>query len=370
MLGAGIAGLTAAIALRRAGYAVTVHDRAPTLDPAGAALSLWPNAMQALSLIGAADRIGTEAAPIASISSARRDGRPIFGPLRIDAVIAGGEAYLPTRTFLQNCLLDALGDVPIQLGQELDTIEDIDTRPVVRLADGTRIVADLVIDATGIWSATATRLIGNPPTYRGYGGVIALSDALPPLPPGCSSEFWGEGERFGLFDAGGGRRYWFYMRNQPANATIGLSDVRARTSGWPAVVTDSVAGTAAAALIPFAIHARGLPRRLGAGRVICVGDAVHAMEPNLGQGACQAIEDAAALAMLAPRCEPDALLPAFETARLARIRRFMRRSRSGGYGAHGGALTRTATRLVFGMIPPAVQRRMMAGMLTLPDYAP
>lgn len=92
VIGAGIAGLAAGIALRRAGFAVRVHERAPALEPRGAALGLWPNAVAALRMLAAADRAG----------------RWIFGPIPV-VPFDGCGAFLPTRALLQEALLDALG---------------------------------------------------------------------------------------------------------------------------------------------------------------------------------------------------------------------------------------------------------------------
>lgn len=133
MIGAGIAGLAAAIALKRAGYDVIVHERAERLEPVGAALSLWPNALAALRLLGAAARIEAEAAPIPALGSADVQGRWIFGPVRI-APYRGCAAYLPTRALLQGALLDALEPGVVQLGSNG---EDADRD------------ASLVIDALG-----------------------------------------------------------------------------------------------------------------------------------------------------------------------------------------------------------------------------
>lgn len=108
VIGAGIAGLAAGIALRRAGFAVRVHERAPALEPRGAALSLWPNAVAALRMLDAAARIEAEAPPIHALAAADRAGRWIFGPIPV-VPFDGCGAFLPTRALLQEALLDALG---------------------------------------------------------------------------------------------------------------------------------------------------------------------------------------------------------------------------------------------------------------------
>ena len=99
----------------------------------------------------------------------------------------------------------------------------------------------------------------------------------------------------------------------------------------------AVARTSADSLIRIPICSRPMPRVMGRGRVICIGDAAHAMEPNQGQGACQAIEDAWLLGVLAQRLSPDAILPQFQKRRLPRVRGYWRDSAIVGRAAHSAS---------------------------------
>ena len=367
VVGAGIAGLAAVIALRQAGYAVTIVEDAPRLAPAGAAISLWGNAMAALDRLGAGAAIRRDAQPIAGLAVYGRDRRAILSPVALPTA----EAFLPTRTLVQSSLLEALGDIDLRLGRRVTSIAQDDDGVTATLADGGELRADLAIVADGIWSPTATALIGNPPRHTGYGGVLGLSAPVDlPVPPGAAAEYWGDGERFGLFDLGGGRRYWFWMRDETAGGAgraIGHGEVAASARGWPGDIAAAVAATPADALIRFAIHARPAPRRLGAGRIICVGDAAHAMEPNLGQGACQGIEDALALGEAARALPPDAMLAAFERARLARIRSVVTTSHRAGRAVHGtSAIERRLTRTALRAVPSAIAARAVRRYHSLP----
>lgn len=341
VIGAGIAGLAAGIALSRAGYAVEVHERARVLEPRGAALSLWPNAVAALRVLGAAARIEAEAAPIPALGAAGRDGRWIFGPVPVRP-FEGCGAWLPTRALLQEALLDTLG------------------RDRVRLdSDGWRHDgdADLIVDASGIWSETGSRAAGTRPAPAGYGGVLALSDPIATAPEPTGFEYWGDNERFGLFDAGQGRRYWFWIAGDRLRPTTFDRDtILARLAGWPAPARDAVLATPAERLIPVAINARPAPRRLTAGNIVCVGDAGHAMEPNLGQGAAQGLEDAVAL-LIAARAVPPRDVPAeFERLRLTRVRTIVSRSKQAALPVHGPRLLRAPARAALRAIPLALHK--------------
>jgi 2-polyprenyl-6-methoxyphenol hydroxylase-like FAD-dependent oxidoreductase len=144
--------------------------------------------------------------------------------------------------------------------------------------------------------------------------------------------------------------------------------VLARARGWPPSVAEAVAATPPGRLIPFAIRAAPAPRRLGMGRIVRVGDAAHAMEPDLGQGACQALEDVAALGAVAA-LPPDRMLAAFERLRLARVRTLVRRSAGGSAGAHASWPVRTAVRALLRAVPDAVAGSIAAAMHAMPDYA-
>jgi 2-polyprenyl-6-methoxyphenol hydroxylase-like FAD-dependent oxidoreductase len=152
-----------------------------------------------------------------------------------------------------------------------------------------------------------------------------------------------------------------------------LAGIAARAEGWPPHVRDAVGPTPAERLIPWPIHARSAPRRLARGRVVCVGDAGHAMEPNLGQGACQAIEDAAALGVAAlkateGRADPAAVPALWEAMRLARVRRVVRRAAEGGYAVHGPVVVQAAMRAALTVMPGRLKERAAAGVQTMPDY--
>lgn len=341
----------------------------------GAALSIWENALLCLRELGAAQAIEQQAMPIGCISVHDADGRVIMKP--IPSALDGDRqplAFLPTRSLLQTALLDALGtDLPRLNCEIVGTRQDPD-RAYLQTSAGTEYGFDLVVAADGIRSETGQALIGTPVRHAGYGGFLALSDGAEAgaWPEGELREYWSAGERFGAGDLGGRRNYWFYMRNEDQAGQwshMSLAELQSQLARWPAEVGEILQKTPAQCLIPFSIHERAEPKRLGQGRIVCVGDAAHAMQPNLGQGGCQSIEDAIALRETARQLPPEEVLIGYTQRRLARARRMVRASASAGRICH--FYSKPVTKALLGgmrLVPDFINRAVVLRSRTLPNY--
>lgn len=369
IVGGGIAGLSAGIALRKAGYEVTLFEQAPKLEPLGAAISIWRNAMAGLDWLGCGDALRARAVPVRRLLLSALSGRALFGPVDVSA----GDNWLPMRSTLQDVLLARLGTACCRLATPIEAVEERGEKVIARSGGVAVAEADLAVVADGIHSNVATGLLGNAPIYRGYGAVIGIGHSPGDgFETGLAQEFWGRRERFGLLDAGDGRRFWFYMApfaHPEEVAGIGHGAILARAQQWPEPVGAAVAHTAADSLIRIPIRSRPMPPALGRGRVICIGDAAHAMEPNQGQGGCQGIEDAWLLGRLAQRLPPDALLPELQSRRLPRVRRYWRDSELIGMAAHSAnGLQRGFGRSLLALAPSWLDRRQIASNHRSPDY--
>ena len=353
VIGGGIAGLTAAIGLRASGHRVRLFEQAASIEPLGAAISLWGNALAALDRLGCGDAVRACSAPIDTLRSTTRAGATLFGPVDV----SGSDSWLVRRADLQRVLLEAAGADTVTLGTRIETIDETGAR--VRATDqhGDVHEADALVLADGIHSAHATALLGNPPAYRGYKGFLGLAEGKADGGVGISEEIWDGTVRAGLFGTYGGGQYWFVMYAAGEDEEMTPGALHALMASWPERVREAVLATPHEARITGSIHARDVPKRLGEGRRIAIGDAAHAMEPNLGQGACQGIEDADALARIAATHAPGEWLGALEKARLKRIAHYMNGSARIGTIAHRlPEPARAATEAFMRVTPRAVDR--------------
>lgn len=373
VVGGGIAGLSAGIALRQAGLDVAIYEQAPKLEPMGAALSMWPNAMQALALLKCDEMIRKDSVPISIMTLAEAAGRPIF-EIAVADILDDAEAYLPRRTLLQRSLLQGLGDAKVHLSHKVHKFSQQGDGVSVTFENGEVAEADLLIAADGIRSSIAGDILGKPVHHCGYGGVLGMSGPVSIADDiQFVGELWGYKERFGLFDLTDGGKYWFYMKNEKAreeSEQISLEFISDRMRAWHPAIMATLDQTRSESLIPFSIHAKPPPVRLGGGRVICVGDAAHAMEPNMGQGGCQSLEDAIALGEACKSSDIAAILPRFEKMRLKRVRQFVKMSKQGAIASHRlpKPLFGVSNALMRGIMPLGAKRQMR-NLYQLPDYA-
>jgi 2-polyprenyl-6-methoxyphenol hydroxylase-like FAD-dependent oxidoreductase len=309
---------------------------------------------EALRRIDMLDAILSVGAPIDDLSILLASGDRLIDPMVLEE-----PGLIVARAELQAALAAPLKDA-LHLGSEVVEVPGDPQAPSVRVGER-RVEADLIIDASGLHSKIAEGFFGAQAYFRGAVGVVAIADAKTVNPLGCGVEYLGTGERAGLMPLPGDRSYWWFMVNSDdPSAKIGIDEITKRTRNWPEALKYAIANTSAADAHPVAVCARKKPSSLGKGSVICVGDAAHAMDPNQGQGACQAIEDAAVLAALAQKLPPRELLPAFEQARLARIRLIVGRSAFWSHAAHGSAIVQHLVRGLVRLTPPAAIERSMS----------
>jgi 2-polyprenyl-6-methoxyphenol hydroxylase-like FAD-dependent oxidoreductase len=328
--GGGIGGMAAALALHRAGVDVTVYERARAFAEIGTGLSLWPNATRVLQSLGVLKRIIALGDPVTQFNLQRSDGTPIAS-LPMSGYSTPGLCL--HRADLYRALFETLPGTSLVANEVIQSFEQGADGVTARFASGQAIQVDGLVGADGINSVIRAQLHGaTPPVYRGYcvwRGVTANPGGLV---RGHISESWGAGRRFGIMPIGRGRVCWYATRNGPASqpdpAAGRQQEVLGLFRDWHKPIPALIESTPSANILKTDACDRPTLVQWGRGRVTLTGDAAHPMTPNVGQGACMAIEDSAGLAkMLATKMEVAEAFRAFEALRQGRTAYMVRQAR-------------------------------------------
>jgi 2-polyprenyl-6-methoxyphenol hydroxylase-like FAD-dependent oxidoreductase len=372
VIGTGIGGLAAAAGLRSAGWEVTACERAASLEPVGAGLSLAPNGLRALDVFGAGDALRALAVP-QELGIRRSDGRWLIrsttGHMVTDRF--GDPVILVTRAAVVEALAARVPDGVLSLGTEVTSVDPgRDTAARVRSSAG-ELEADLVVAADGIRSATRLSLFPAHPGLRHAGFTTwQLLVAGPVNGPVPMAESWGRGTVVGVMPLSDGRVYCYAAAPAAPGARNGdeLAELVRLFGRWHEPIPALLAAARPQDVIrrDVAELAAPLPS-FHRGRTVLLGDAAHPMTPNLGQGACQALEDAAVLARLATGTGPDAvpaMIARYTAARLPRTTDVVRWSRRAADMATRASLPAVAGRNMMvslaGKLAPGAALRTLA----------
>jgi len=373
IIGGGIGGMTAAVALRRREIEVEVYERAAALTEVGAGVSLWPNALKALYQLGLKERL--EALSFVAETGALRsaEGAVLSRTSAREFVSRFGMAVTVFhRAELLDALVTAARGIPIHLSHELETFEHDANGVTVQFSNGVRARGDLLVGADGLRSTVRSRL-GVPGVLR-YSGYSAWRGIAPfETADLMAGETLGCGRRFGLVPITGNRVYWYAADNvaegerEPAPAAKArLTDMFAR---WHSPIPAVIAATETSTILRNDILDRDPAAWWGKGRVTLLGDAAHPMAPNLGQGSCQAIEDALVLARSIAQGDGEPSLRRYEACRIPRTASIVKASRRIGQWLQVGtpAFCR-ARNLALRLMPPAMSYRSLATVIGYEEH--
>lgn len=288
VVGAGIGGAAAAVALQQVGWRVIILERAQTTGEVGAGLSIWPSAVAVLGRLGVRG-VEADAAP-GALGMRLASGRWVVRGTDLGA----RSPVMIHRAQLYDRITDQFGPHITVRTRFAVTGVDPDATGVTVRGAAEELRADLVVAADGIHSTVRGALH---PRYRGalYAGYTSYRGLAEVETHEAGGETWGRGRRFGFARLVDGRIYWYATANQPARHRDDLDSVRAAFGDWHTPIPAILAATTD--LLQHDTHDLALPLAPFAfGHVALLGDAAHAMTPNLGRGACSAIEDAGALA--------------------------------------------------------------------------
>jgi 2-polyprenyl-6-methoxyphenol hydroxylase-like FAD-dependent oxidoreductase len=335
VIGGGIGGLAAAVALRRAGIDVAVFEQQHDLrkTQVGGGIHMWANAMRALAQLGLAERVTELGAPIERTEFRDWRGRLLaVWPIGEIAREFGTRDAGISRGELQQVLVDAQENGNVNAGVECTGFEQDASGVTARFADGREERGSLLVGADGLRSTIRAQLLGSaPPRYAGYAqfqSLVAAGADL--LPAGVERVVFGRGNRAVLHRVGGNRLFWAGALYAPEGTLLGQAKKETllkRFRGWEPPIETAIEATPEDLIVAFDIYDRPPVDRWGEGRVTLVGDAAHPMTTNLSQGGCQALEDAVVLASsLKADSDVARALRAYEERRIPRTSTLVKRS--------------------------------------------
>jgi 2-polyprenyl-6-methoxyphenol hydroxylase-like FAD-dependent oxidoreductase len=368
VIGGGVAGPAAAMALRKAGIEPAVYEAYATgADGVGGTLTVAPNGLDALRILGADRDVRAAGQPIDATVVADGRGRELVA-------FPGLAGLAPSQALWRTDLYRALHDraaadgVAIEYGRRLVAVDEHADGVTARFADGSAATADVLVGADGIRSTVRTLIDPDAPRPRhvpllNVGGVARTAPAARPT---ASYFVFGRRAFLGYWVQPDGTTAWF--ANVPDPEPMSAAHARAiAPAGWLERLAELVAGEVPAGDLiahtaPEELFALGsvetMPRvpRWSRGRMVLVGDAVHASSPSSGQGASLAIESAVELARcLRDRPDVPGAFAAYERLRRARVERVAaqaaKTNRTKGFGP-------IATRLM-GVTMPLALRTVM-----------
>jgi 2-polyprenyl-6-methoxyphenol hydroxylase-like FAD-dependent oxidoreductase len=351
IIGGGIGGLTAALALQQYGFQCEVFEQAPALLDVGAAIAIWPNAMRVLERLRIAEQILEKAGVIEEIRWLDQDG------ILINHVSIAPAVALH-RADLQKTLLHALPQASIHLGNTFVNQTQRSEKMIATFANGHSVEADFLIGADGIHSRVRSQFLNDgDPIYRGYTVWRGISPTIPrAISPATAIELHGSGKRFGIGPVGLGRLGWWASAN-----AANIDDLLRLFEGWYRPVLQLIEATPSSSILKTGAFDRPSSKTWGRGRMTLLGDAIHPTTPNLGQGGCLAMEDAMVLARCFERYgTAEEALRSYERCRYKRTTALSRYSRYyGSVGQWENVLARGLRKTAFSLVPGALARRVM-----------
>ncbi|MFJ9870314.1 FAD-dependent monooxygenase [Streptomyces sp. NPDC101165] len=375
VVGGGIGGLSAAIGLQRIGWEVTVLERAAALADAGAGISLHANGLRALDVLGVGAAVRAAGRPQYSGGTRTPSGGLLA---RMDGAALARELGTPIvgipRATLHGLLRAALPPECLRTGVTVPSVD----RPApdrIEVPTGAGVLeADLVVAADGVGSRLRGQVFPDHPGPVHSGSTVLRAITARPVELGSDFELtWGQGAEFGHIAFADGRAEWHAVLNSPPGVrhTDPLGMLRDRFRSWHEPIPALLEATRPEAVLHHDIHELVTPLpTFVADRIAFLGDAAHAMTPHLGQGACQALEDAATLAAaLANAPTVAAALARYDAERRPRTQSVARAARQAGRMGQqlshpaAVALRNTALRL-------APSRATVRGILRHADWAP
>ncbi len=373
IIGGGITGLTTALALKKLNISCEVFEQAPALNEVGAGIMLQANAMKALDWIGIGDEIRNAGVQLDMVAITDQNLLPVRkANSRFTSDEQGNKITAIHRAKLQEILFQSLPSGWVHLGQQYQK-HSIENDKLRVHFPGKTIEADLLLGADGIHSKVRQQLFPNTTTrYSGQTCWRGIADLrLPDKYKTFGIEAWGKQLRFGFINIGGDKVYWFAVTLAEKGRKDDRSNLKAQLLDTFSAFENPVAGiienTAVEKIIRNDIIDLRRIDHWSKGCVCLLGDAAHATTPNMGQGACQGVEDAYYISNILSRIpDHEKAFTQFEKERRKKVDHIVNTSWQLGKLAHS-SIGQPILKLALKMTPDSVLLKQMREMYSIKE---
>lgn len=327
--GAGMGGLTTAIALQQANHKVHVYDKVSKLQPAGSAISIWSNGVRVLDKLGVGEAIRKVSGNLNQMSFRNKEGQQLTTFSLIPLYQEINEPACPiSRTHLQEVLLKAVGEQHVMVNNGVIGYEQGENSVTVLLSNGEKIEADVLVAADGTHSKLRND-VNNQVIERRYCGYVNWNGRIKYSPElAIGRDEWiqhvSDGKRVSLMPMGDDLYYFFFDVPLPQGSSAEKSqykdELKKYFEGWSAPIQYLIDNFDPATTTRVEVYNTEPLPKLTKGNVVLIGDAAHATSPDLGQGGCLAMEDAWVLADELSHDNPiKQALTNYQTRRMDRV---------------------------------------------------
>ncbi|OAE08647.1 FAD-dependent urate hydroxylase HpxO [Pantoea sp. OXWO6B1] len=305
VIGGGMGGMTAALALEQAGFETEVYEAVKTIRPVGAAISVWPNGVKCLNALGLKEKVRALGGNMAFMAYQDAFSGDTLTRFSLSPLVqqVGEFPYPIARAELQAMLLDAYGRSRVNFGKRIVQVEQYASGVIATFDDNSQAQGDFLVAADGTHSVIRDYVLDEklPRRYAGYvnwNGLVRIDESIAPADQWTT--FVGDGKRVSLMPVSGNRFYFFFDVPLPSGLEQDRStmrdDLRHYFSDWSEPVQKLISAIDVDTTNRVEIHDIEPFQRFVKGRVVLLGDAAHSTTPDIGQGGCAAMEDAIVLA--------------------------------------------------------------------------
>ncbi|WP_298417363.1 FAD-dependent monooxygenase [uncultured Kordia sp.] len=338
IIGAGIGGLTTAIALEQKGIKTRIFEQTEVLKPVGAGIILANNAMQVYAKLGLQKVIEKNGNPISSMNITKANLKPLskIDLTRFEQKYNAKNIAIHRGT-LQQILIDKLRSTSIKLDHKLTSIQQNANDCYLKFENGEQINSSIILGADGLNSIVRQHIFpsnsirnANQICWRGitdYDLPVKYRNEL--------NEAWGKSERFGFVQIAKNKVYWYALKSFKKDKNeFSINNLEQYFSEYNSVIKDIIKSTQKEQIYTAEISDLKLTNSWYKNNICLIGDSAHATTPNMGQGACQAIEDAFVLSECLDKYEVDQAFMEYQKLRLPKAHQVVKASWLIGKMAH------------------------------------